>query len=69
MTGPHDGEVTAGFGIVGPSAVLEDVHLIASRYGWPEAAILDLPGWRRARYAALIGAGARKAVGVAARSP
>lgn len=35
------------------AGVFEEVDQIAARYGWPEAAILDLPGWRRQRYAAL----------------
>ena len=35
------------------NSVLDDVHLIASAYGWPEAAILDLPSARRSRYAEL----------------
>lgn len=34
--------------------IFEQVHLLASRYGWAETTILDLPGWRRDRYAALI---------------
>jgi hypothetical protein len=33
--------------------VLEEVHLIASRYGWSERQILELPQPRRARYAEL----------------
>jgi len=36
------------------NGIFEQVHLLASRYGWPETTILDLPGWRRDRYAALI---------------
>ena len=35
-------------------SVHDDVHLIASAYGWPERAILDLPSPRRRRYADLI---------------
>jgi hypothetical protein len=35
------------------SRVIADVHLLASQYGWTEAAILDLPGLRRTAYAAL----------------
>lgn len=35
-------------------AVLEDVHLLAGAYGWPEEAILDLPVKRRRAYAELI---------------
>lgn len=35
--------------------VVEEVHAIAARYRWSEREILDLPRWRRARYAALIG--------------
>ncbi len=34
--------------------VLEEVHLIASRYGWSEPRILALPQGRRARYAELV---------------
>jgi hypothetical protein len=34
--------------------VLEEVHIIAGRYGWPEAEILSLPARRRARYAELV---------------
>ena len=34
--------------------VFDDVHRIASRYGWSEAAILALPRTRRMRYAELI---------------
>jgi hypothetical protein len=37
------------------SAVFDDVHLIASAYGWSEATVLDLPSARRRRYADLIG--------------
>ena len=36
------------------NSVLDDVHVIATAYGWPEAAILGLPSSRRTRYAALI---------------
>ena len=32
----------------------DEVHLLASAFGWPEEAILALPRTRRARYAALI---------------
>jgi len=35
-------------------SVHDDVHLIASAYGWSERAILDLPSSRRRRYADLI---------------
>ena len=35
-------------------ALLETVHLLASRYHWSEAEILALPAWRRARYVALL---------------
>jgi hypothetical protein len=35
-------------------SVHDDVHLIASAYGWSEPAILDLPSSRRRRYADLI---------------
>lgn len=38
--------------------IFEQVHLLAGRYGWSETTILDLPGWRRDRYAALIAADA-----------
>lgn len=34
--------------------LLEEVHLVASRYGWHEDAVLALPGPRRAAYAELI---------------
>jgi hypothetical protein len=37
------------------NSVLDDVHVIAAAYGWPEAAILGLPSSRRTRYAGLIG--------------
>jgi len=36
------------------AAVFEDVHLIASRYGWGEERILAMPADRRLRYAAMI---------------
>lgn len=36
------------------AAVYDDVHLIASSYGWSEDVILDLPSARRRRYADLI---------------
>jgi hypothetical protein len=36
------------------SRLLEEVHLVASRYGWHEDAILALPGPRRTAYADLI---------------
>jgi hypothetical protein len=36
------------------NSVLDDVHVIAAAYGWPEAAILGLPSSRRIRYASLI---------------
>jgi hypothetical protein len=39
--------------------VIEQVHTLAVHYGWSEAAILAIPGPRRAAYAALAGAGAR----------
>ena len=35
-------------------SLLRDVNCIASRYGWSEAAILNLPSARRLRYVALI---------------
>jgi hypothetical protein len=37
--------------------VFEQVHLLASRYGWTEDAILSMPGSRRAAYAELAAAG------------
>jgi len=36
------------------AGLLDEVHLLASRYGWSEAEILALPHERRARYAELI---------------
>lgn len=36
------------------SGVLDDVHLLASAYGWHEAEVLDLPSARRAAYAGLV---------------
>lgn len=36
------------------SGIQLETHLIASAYGWPEAAILALPRGRRRRYASLI---------------
>jgi len=36
------------------ASVYDDVHLIASAYGWTQDAILDLPSARRRRYADLI---------------
>lgn len=36
------------------SGLYEEVHLLASAFGWPEDAILALPRRRRARYAELI---------------
>lgn len=36
------------------SAVFEQIHLIASRYGWSEATILALPARRRALFAGFI---------------
>ena len=38
-------------------AVLEEVHLIASRYQWRESEILELPSSRRAAYAEYVRAG------------
>lgn len=35
-------------------SILEQVHLLASRYGWAEQAILDLPTSRRMQYVELI---------------
>jgi hypothetical protein len=37
--------------------IFEDVHLLASHYGWSEDAVLSLPRARRAAYVALIAAG------------
>jgi len=37
------------------SRLLETVHELASRYGWSEAAVLEIPAWRRERYRSLIG--------------
>jgi len=34
--------------------LLDEVHHLASRYGWTEQAVLAVPAWRRARYFALI---------------
>jgi hypothetical protein len=34
--------------------LLEDVHCLASAYHWTEAAILELPRWRRALYVARV---------------
>ena len=34
--------------------LLEEVHLLASRYGWHEKTILALPASRRTAYAELI---------------
>lgn len=45
------------------AGVHEDVHLIASTYGWTEDVILALPSERRRRYAGFL-AGAREAVSV-----
>ena len=42
-------EITARVG-----ALLHEVHLLASRYGWGEAQILALPAVRRAQYLALV---------------
>ena len=36
------------------NSVLDDVHVIATAYGWTQAAILGLPSSRRTRYAGLI---------------
>jgi hypothetical protein len=36
------------------SVIYDDVHLIATSYGWTQEAILDLPSARRRRYADLI---------------
>ena len=72
-TCPHCGR-TAPFGFDVPAFVLaelradslhvdEDVHLLASAYGWSEEHILGLPRARRARYAEMIRAdrGSRRA--------
>jgi hypothetical protein len=37
------------------SRLVETVHVLASRYGWGEAAVLGIPAWRRQRYLSLIG--------------
>jgi len=34
--------------------LFETVHLLASRYHWSEADILNIPEWRRARYVAML---------------
>lgn len=36
------------------SALLQDVHRVATSYGWTESEVLALPAWRRARYLGLI---------------
>lgn len=36
--------------------VMQEVHVLASRYGWSEAEILQLTAWRRAVYLGLTGA-------------
>ena len=36
--------------------LLEDVHLLASAYGWSERDILSLPSWRRRHYLERLGA-------------
>jgi hypothetical protein len=41
------------------ATLLQEVHLLASRYGWSEEAILDLPGRRRTAYAEWIAAEGR----------
>lgn len=41
------------------ASVYDDVHLIATCYGWTQDAILDLPSVRRRRYADLISGTAR----------
>ncbi len=41
------------------ASVYDDVHLIATGYGWTQDAILDLPSARRRRYADLISGTAR----------
>jgi hypothetical protein len=38
--------------------VFEEVHLLASRYGWTEDSIHSMPGRRRAAYAGLVAMGA-----------
>jgi hypothetical protein len=37
------------------SRLIESVHALASRYGWSETAVLEIPDWRRQRYLSLIG--------------
>jgi hypothetical protein len=44
------------------SSVYDDVHLIATAYGWTEDGILDLPSGRRRRYADLISGNVRSEV-------
>jgi len=61
---PHCGAVVAGWFDPGAfviaeirrhaSRLMEEVHLVASSYGWQEDAILALPGTRRSAYAELI---------------
>lgn len=41
-------------------ALLETVHVLASRYHWTEADILGVPEWRRDRYVQMLGAEARR---------
>jgi hypothetical protein len=36
------------------AGIFEDVHLLASAYGWPEQQVLALPASRRRRYAELV---------------
>lgn len=35
--------------------ILREVHLLASAYGWPEADILAMSGWRRQKYLEMVG--------------
>jgi hypothetical protein len=46
----------------------EEIHVIASAYGWDEAAILALPPERRCRYVSMIAARTPARARVAARS-
>ncbi|HSU40328.1 MAG TPA: hypothetical protein VLJ38_12200, partial [Polyangiaceae bacterium] len=43
------------FAELGPGRIFRDVHVLASRYHWSEAAILRLSSERRRHYLALIG--------------
>lgn len=39
---------------VAQARLFQSVHVLASHYGWSEAAVLELPPWRRARYLSLV---------------